>query len=308
MSVGAAVIPSGIPAGYAGKVFTGDTLKGNAQQIPGVIKVVFFDEGGEGVGFHEMDGTGVGGGGTMRPLAADRSVEMQAFDSYWDWTVTNQPETLGSWHESWINSDPVNGDWTRHTVKVLMAGTYTIDIHAAAVDSLNTISLQFNNATPILINNLPHVLASQVHTGSEVWHIWNRFMDVATVDLDTGMYTLKQQFVKGGWNFDWMRFTLKSASGVSDQMNARSAKTAMDVRAILTDGRLSVLYNATDAFPARISLTDCSGKSILSSIDNAAIRGNRTVALNVHNLRHGVYFVNVEHDGIKEVKSIAITR
>jgi Secretion system C-terminal sorting domain len=307
LSVGAAVIPSGLPAGYAGKVFTGDTLKGNAQQIPGVIKVVFFDEGGEGVGFHEMDGNGVGGGGTIRPLAADRSVEMQAFDSYWDWTVLNTPETLGSWHESWINSDPVNGDWTKHTVKVLTAGTYTIDVHAAAVDSLNSISLTFNNAAPIFINNLPHVLNSQIHQGSEVWHIWNRFNDVATVDLDTGLYTLKQQFVQGGWNFDKIIFRLKTSVGTKQPAFGNAAAGSLGLKTIISSNEMKVSYNRAGVGEAKISLVNCAGKTVLSSIEQSGTQGMQSQTINLRNMNRGVYFVQVEQNGCMEVKSITIT-
>jgi hypothetical protein len=308
MSVSAAVIPSGIPAGYTGKVFTGDTLKGHPQQIPGVIKVVFFDEGGEGVGFHEMDGNGVGGGGTIRPLAADRSVEMQAFDSYWDWTILNTPETLGSWHESWINSSPTTGDWTKHTVKVLTAGTYTIDVHAAAVDSLNSMSLTFNDAAPILINNLPHVLNSQIHGGSEIWHIWNRFYDVATVELDTGMYTLKHQFVQGGWNFDWIQFRLKTAS-VSQQPAYRNPTAGpLGLKTIMSGDELKLSYNRSGAGEARISLVNCAGKNVLSSVERSGAVGPQSRAISLRNMRPGVYFVTVEQNGYREVKSFTLTR
>jgi hypothetical protein len=308
----AAVIPSGIPAGYTGKVFTGDTLKGHAQQIPGVIKVVFFDEGGEGVGFHDADAGNVNTinhPNSMRTIngvqiQADYPVEMQAFDSFWDWTVLNTPETLGSWHESWTNL----GEWTKHTVKVLTAGTYSIDIHAACVDAANSISLTFNNAAPVLINNLPNVLPSQVHPGSENWHIWNRFKDVATVDLDTGLYVLKQQFVQGGWNFDKIIFKLKTTTQTKQTAYGNAAAGPPELNIVLSGDVLKLSYNRTGPGDSRISLVNCAGKTIASSIESRGVAGLQSCTFNLRTVGRGVYFVEVEQNGLREVRSLTTTR
>ena len=45
-------VNAAIPAGYTGKPYCCDTLKGHYQQIPGQVVCVFFDSGGEGVAFH----------------------------------------------------------------------------------------------------------------------------------------------------------------------------------------------------------------------------------------------------------------
>jgi hypothetical protein len=309
-SAGAAVIPSGIPAGYTGTVFMGDTLKGHPQKIPGVIKVVFFDAGGEGVAFHDADAGNVNGinhPNSMRmingvQIQADYPVEMQAFDAFWDWNVNGTPETLGSWHESWTNV----GEWTKHTVKVLTAGTYTIDIHAACVDAANSISLTFNNAAPILINNLPSVLPSQVHPGSENWHIWNNFKDVATVDLDTGMYVLKQQFEKGGWNFDKIIFRFKSATGTKQPLG--TASTGLPgVSMRLSGDDLKLTYNRAVAGQTKISLVNCAGRTISSLMESGEAVGMHSRTINLWQLSRGVYFVRVERNGCGEVKSLTIT-
>jgi hypothetical protein len=287
----------------------GDTLKGHPQKIPGVIKIVFFDQGGEGVAFHDAEAANVNGinhPNTMRTIngviiQADYPVEMQAFDAFWDWNVNGTPETLGSWHESWTNV----GEWTKHTVKVLTAGTYTIDIHAACVDAANSISLTFNNAAPILINNLPSVLPSQVHPGSENWHTWNNFKDVATVDLDTGMYVLKQQFEKGGWNFDKIIFRLKAATGTKQPLgNATTGQPGVSIR--LTGDDLKLTTNRAVVGEMKISLVNCAGKTVLSSIESGGAVGVHTRTINLQHMSRGIYFVKVEHDGVSEVRSVLV--
>jgi len=68
----------------------------------------------------------------------------------------------------------------------------------AAVDSLNTISLsvQQRGADAHPYQQPSHVLGIASPYGQRGMHIWIEFMDVATVDLDTGLYTLKPAVVR----------------------------------------------------------------------------------------------------------------
>jgi hypothetical protein len=308
LSVGAAAIPSGLPSGYTGKPFTGDTLKGHYQQIPGVIKSVFFDEGGEGVGFHEMDGNGVGGGGTMRPDAKDRSVEMQAFDAFWDWTVNQTAEPLGSWHMSWINCDTINGDWFRMSVHVNTAGTYSIDIHEACVYQPNAQAITFNDAPRILVTGLDSVKNSQIHAGSESWHIWNLFKNAAEVTLDTGLYTLKYQFLKGGYNFDKLIFTLKSTKVTQQAAYGKTiAEGPVGLNIVQSGDELNLSYNRFGSGEAKISLANCAGKTVLSSVENSMTAGRHSRTMSMQAMRSGVYFVQVEQNGRREVRQFTVT-
>jgi len=94
ISVGAATI-LGHPRGIPRQALCCDTLMGHYQQIPGVVKLAFFDSGGEGVGFHDAD-NGHQGDCCLRKLAngtaiaADQPVDMQIFNS----TGTGQSTTL----------------------------------------------------------------------------------------------------------------------------------------------------------------------------------------------------------------------
>jgi hypothetical protein len=76
-------VSAAIPAGYAGKPYCCDTLKGHYQQIPGQVLCVFFDSGGEGVGFHYPGNSNSGGSMRMnaagQQIQADFIVSMQAF-------------------------------------------------------------------------------------------------------------------------------------------------------------------------------------------------------------------------------------
>jgi hypothetical protein len=82
----------------------------------------------------------------------------------------------------------------------------------------------------------------------------------------------------------------------------------MGLRTTLSSARLTLSYNAGAAASTRISLVNCAGKTVLSSIDENSAVGSRTASLDVRNLRQGVYFVKVEYRGGGETKSVTITR
>ena len=303
---GAAVIPSGIPAGYTGKPFCCDTLMGHYQQIPGVVKSVFFDSGGEGVGFHE--GSVANMGGSMRlkngqQIQADLPVDMQPFDSTWDWTVNLTHEPLGSWHLSYI--DP--GEYQRMSCHVNVAGTYSISLHEVPADTTNITSITFNEdtTTTIFIKHLHVPTAAQIK--SEIWHAWDTFPNVAEVTLDTGLYVIKYQFVRGGFNYDWMKFSLKGVTGLAPNTPVRQQLEAMALRTFLVDRALRVSFNLPQAGIASFSIIDCLGKAH-NPTARAFSGGARTQCLPVTGLSPGVYYLRLEHNGISAESRFVITR
>lgn len=311
LSAGAAVIPSGIPAGYTGKPFCCDTLMRHYQQIPGVIKAVFFDSGGEGVGFHDAtpgnDNT-VEAVKSMRTdngvqIQADYSVEMQVFNSTWDWTVYLMPEDTGSWHISWINPT----EYQRMSCHVNVAGTYSICLHEVPASTPNTTSITFNEdtTTTIYVNNLHVPTAAQIK--SEVWHAWDTFPNVAQVTLDTGLYVIKYEYVQGGFNFDWLKFTLTTPLEAGFSPYVKSAAVPFGLHAILSGNNLKLSYFGSGAGNAGISLVDCAGRTVYSSTESGGGSvGPNTVSVDVRNMHRGVYFVKVEQNRRSEVKSLTI--
>ncbi len=318
----ASLASAAIPAGYTGKPFCCDTLLGHPQGIPGIVKGVFFDSGGEGVGFHDGDNGNQGGSMRLKngqQIQADFAVDMQSYSGN-DWDVvgygtsgqhdSSVTATPLTWHISWINaSGPTSeGDWYKHTVHVNVAGTYTIDLKEAeayAPPSLQLIT--FYNGASTRTDSIKDLPMCITPAGCpEVWHAWNCFMNVDTVTLDTGLQVVKMAFVTGSWNYDWMRFTLLP-TGTQAPVLLRSSAGHAGIRTSLSGARLMLSYHAASPAFAKISLTDCAGRSVVQTLDNNGFVGSRSTAIGVQNLRQGVYFVNVEHDGIKEAKSITIT-
>jgi hypothetical protein len=291
----ASTVSAAIPAGYKGKPYPGDTLLGKPQGIPGVVKGMFTD-------------TGSGG----------PNLSLQGY-SDWDYDVigygTNglPDSSCTATHPTSHLSYMYGGLWIKYTVHVNTAGTYYVDFKLANVNAPpNLITLTYYNGAKVQmdsVKDLPMVVAVVPPPGgvTEIWHNWTVNMNVDSVALDTGLQVFQITFVQGAWNYDWMRFRLKGSDATQAPVLLRPQAGHMGLRAALSGNRLMLSYNAGTAATTRISLVDCAGKTVLSSLDETSAAGTRTAGFNVRNLHHGVYFVNVECGSVRETQSITIT-
>jgi hypothetical protein len=304
--VSASLVSSALPPGYTGKPFKGDTLLGKPQQIPGVVKAVFWDSGGEGISWH----TGLTAQGYS---GNDYDVIGYGTNGHFDSSVNATHPTA---HLGWIASDapnanpPLIGQWLKYTVNVNKAGVYAIDFkQATAIAPPNLQALTFYNGTWSRTDSVKDLPMCSTPPGCpEVWHAWTCNMDVDTVSLDTGLQVVQITFHVGSWNFDWMRFRLKTGTITHIPVQLASQAGAMDLRIALSGARLTFSYNAGATAPARISIVDCAGKTVLSSSDEMSAVGRRTVNLDMHNLRKGAYFVTIECNGSRATKAVTIVR
>jgi hypothetical protein len=310
--VNAAVIPSGIPADYKGKPFCCDTLRGHYQQIPGEIKAVFFDSGGEGVAFHESgQNTTHQGDCCLRKLlngtaiAADQPVDMQIFNTYWDWTVQGTHPDTGSWHLSWIDSDSINGEWVKMSVHVNTAGTYTIGLHEVPVDANCLTGIYFNDAPPILVSGLHVPTGSEIK--SEVWHIWNIFPNVGEVELDTGLYVLKYMFLRGGFNFDKLIFTLKTPAPAG-LPGLPWRQSSLNVRPLVQGTSMNVTFNVLQPGATKFTIVDCSGRIVTHFIEHSSAAGPATATMDLGKVPKGVYMLQVEQNAAKTTVPFTVYR
>jgi hypothetical protein len=293
-----------IPAGYTGTPFSYDTLRGHAQQIPGVIKAVFWDNGGEGVAFHESsNNTDQQGSGSMRKnfagqqIQADWPVDMQYFELCRDHEETGAQSDTGSWFLGWTFPP----EWQKHTVHVNTAGTYYVTFHMAESDSPNIIGLTFNNAKTDSIKNLHKSVPPPdcCGGGCEPWHAWGFFTNVDSVTLDTGLQVLRLDFIMGNWNFDLIRFTLKSQVGANPMTQSSTNFAGLQVTTSQAGNRLAVNYTARKSGPAKIALFDCSGKAVMPCIERTLSAGSHVQTLDMGTIGKGVYFMQVEQNGMK---------
>jgi Carbohydrate binding module (family 6) len=293
----ASLLYAAIPAGYTGTVFTGDTLKGHPQAIPGVIKAVFFDEGGREVGFHDDR---IVPFGSIRVDTAEMTVGMQPFGTG-DRNADGSVPPQGSYHLGWIGA----GEWVKFTVHVTTAGVYNISTYEAVASSPNTQTISFNDGAPVTISNLAPTTAP---AGNEIWHNWNTFGNVATVNLDTGLVVLKLTFVTDPFNCDKLMFTLKSQTRIIQAPATENARLSSKLRIHSEKSRLAVSFDLHQAGNVFLSIIDCEGRTVSQIQEGMLSAGAYEEIVPFMKLNPGVFFVRLKQDGISEESWFVISR
>jgi hypothetical protein len=135
---------------------------GTPARVPGTIEAENFDEGGEGVGYH--DATGGNSGGQYRTTDVD---------------LESTSDSGGGYNVGWIDS----GEWLNYAVNVTAAGPYLLEARVASNGSGGTFHLEVSGVDitgPLAIPD----------TGG--WQIWTTLS--TSVTLAAGEQTLRIVF------------------------------------------------------------------------------------------------------------------
>jgi outer membrane protein assembly factor BamB len=197
-----------LPPDYKGKPFEDSVYKGGPQVIPGKVECAYYDQGGEGVAYHDTDPVNNGSGKLnqekmhQRPHATPyhwnfRTHEAVDVSYTTDFADFNHNQNLvapatNQFYIGWTE----NGEWCNYTVDVKKAGTYKIV--ALYGNEPNSFKFSVNNK-PACECKLP------LHTGS--FHKWNKAEVGSIVFSETGLQLLTLHYNKGN-NFAWFEFAL----------------------------------------------------------------------------------------------------
>lgn len=133
---------------------------GTARPLPGIVQAEDFDDGGEGVAYHDTDSSN--NGGQYRSTGVD---------------IESTTDTGAGFDIS----STAAGEWLNYTVNASAAGLYTISTRVASPVSGGTFHIEFNGVNktgPLIIPNTG---------GSQIWQTLN----VNNVLLDAGLQSMR---------------------------------------------------------------------------------------------------------------------
>ena len=188
----ATVVNSALVASSSiGSFSTGGTTSGTSTPyggtpaaIPGVVEAERFDDGGEGVAYHDVDAGNSGG----QFRATDVDIEVTS-------------DTNGGYDVGWI----APGEWLNYTVNVAAAGSYQLDARVAAAGAGGTFHIEVGGVNKTGTLTIPN-------TGG--WQVWTTVG--TTVSLNAGVQTLKLVWENSGptgivGNLNFLRFSTSSS-------------------------------------------------------------------------------------------------
>ncbi len=150
--------------------------------IPGTIEAEEFDDGGEGLSYHDTDM-----GNTGEAFRTDVDVDIEKRDD-------------GAYHVGWIE----DGEWLEYSVSVDENAEYRIELHVAAMEAGGKVKLKVGpNESDVL--DVPSTNSWQTTTQL-----------VTLMNLDKGDHILRLQFPKGGFNLDKLKVSYSDVGILSN--------------------------------------------------------------------------------------------
>ena len=194
----------------------GKAFKENIQQIPGKFQCELYDQGGEGVAYHDTDSVNnrscrlnPADGTFLNEFRMHEGVDI-SYTKFRDPAIDNSPYNIiepekDQLYAGW--TEP--GEWVNYTINVTQTGNYTIGLmFTASGDGGITLLLDGKKLTNEL--KVPSTKHDKETIAWRQWHHWNRIDNLATFKLEKGTHVLTIKTVfNGNMNYDYLDFKLK---------------------------------------------------------------------------------------------------
>ena len=207
-SIRDALVPPGEMEVRAGR-YSGKPFQGRVQSLPGRLECEFYDQGGEGVAYHETDGRNHGSGELNKGdserdnFRKDENVDLSYTKRDWDNSEFNRvPQELGRFYLGWT----ATGEWVRYTVDIAKSGRYSLGVmYTSRYEGGVLLKCDERQVGP------PIRLASTADVRDERrnWHHWNYHEQKDAVFLPAGRHVLTVMILDpGNLNLDRIDFSL----------------------------------------------------------------------------------------------------
>jgi len=209
-----AIAQSNLPAGYKGTPYI-EAPRHVPQTIPGKVECAFYDNGGEGIAYHDADPVNHGSG-QLNPANGNYLNEFRMregvdisyakFHNFHDaiddnpWTVVMPP--ANQLYIGW--TEP--GEWFNITVDVHQAASYTADLLYTS-NRGGTISVDLNGKPASGPLTIPSTANPADPIAWRQWHHWNLAPSLLKLNLPAGRNLLTIHILtEGQMNFAWFDF------------------------------------------------------------------------------------------------------
>ncbi|HEY2901993.1 MAG TPA: carbohydrate-binding protein [Polyangia bacterium] len=173
-----------------------------AQVVPGMVQASFYDQGGEGVAYHDSDqnNNGADQARASDPTLPEASfrptegVDLRSIRAGIDKYVTGMNLQAGQLYVGWTQT----GEWVNYTVNVAQTGHYTISALVATLNDGTRITLTLEDGTSTGPRALPW---------THSYTAWQFADNIASMDLTAGQHVLQMRFETAAINVEYLSFT-----------------------------------------------------------------------------------------------------
>ncbi len=202
-------------ASCTSSLVVGKSFNNKEQLIPGRVECEYYDEGGEGIAYHDTDSVN-NGSGKLNPangkfLNEFRMKEGVDISYTKNHNIDNNPYNKvapdsNQLYVGWTQP----GEWINYTVRVTETAVYRMGVmYTANADASISIDLDSQPVTTRL--KISSTYDSRDTIAWRQWHHWNKINSLASIKIKKGIHRLTLHIVdRGQMNFDYLEFTKES--------------------------------------------------------------------------------------------------
>lgn len=246
----------------------GTPFSGTAISIPGIIQAENFDNGGEGVAYHDKEAQNIG-----QAFRTSDGVDLENADG-------------GGYDVYWMT----DGEWIEYTFQVANDGNFDITPFVSTVPGFGKFRLLIDNVD---VSGKKSV----VNTGG--WQIW-KGIPITNVSIKSGTHILRIEISsdsdKTGWLFSLNYFEIKLSGSVSVAENELLPKE------FLLEPNFPNPFNPTTVIRyqlpnsgfVELKVFDILGREINTLVSKEQTTGKYQIEFNAASLPSGIYFARLK--------------
>lgn len=249
----------------------GTPFSGNPTLIPARLEAEHYDNGGEGIAYHDTEANNIGL--AFRP---DEGVDLEGAND-------------GGFDVYWITA----GEWIEYTIEVPEDGEYDITPYVSTVPGFGSFKLFVDNLD---VSGVQKVL----HTGG--WQSW-KGIPIERVPMVQGTSILRFEFDsetdKTGWLFSMNYIQLAKSTLVSNEEDNTSPKEFSLSQNYPNpfNPTTQIEFSTPASGPVKLRVFNSIGQTVETLVNENLTAGLHSISFNASGLSSGIYFYQLEFNG-----------
>lgn len=261
----------------------GTAYKGAAVMVPGTIEAKNYDEGGEGIAYHDVDANNAGL--IYRP---DEGVDLSGDG--------------GSTHVYWI----VASEWIEYTFEVEEEGNYAIKPYFATVPGFGNFKLLIDNED----------VSGKIRVTGTGSFINFQAFEVNPVALEAGTHIMRFEFdtdfdsEKKNWLFSFNKVDVEKSNLVSSEIDEilPAEFSLFQNYPNPFNPNTAISYQLAENSWVEVKVFDLLGREIATLVNDQQPAGIHTVNFDASKQSSGVYLYTIQAGDFRQVKKMLLIK
>ncbi|GIV58476.1 MAG: hypothetical protein KatS3mg042_1389 [Rhodothermaceae bacterium] len=230
--------------------------------VPGTIEAEYFDLGGPGVGYLDLDTQNQGQG-----IRTDEGVDIES-----------TADDGGGYNIGWTAAR----EWLAYTIDVQETGLYTLQARVASPQSGNRFRIEVDGVPVSEDVEVPD-------TGD--WQAWAT-ATAEGIALTEGLHTLKFRFLTGGFNLNHLTLTREQPTG-TETGDQPGRPVRLEVYPNPSRQTSRVVLDLPEPGPVALVLYDVAGRRVRTLLEGHLPAGQQEIPMPATGLSPGLYLVRL---------------